>query len=317
MEFKVLLDEELGVVNPYELSKDELNWYLAKATAIVHQVIPKEKLAQIHDHVLSSDGLGLCLVKAPMDKDEDMGPTPTDGKAPKGKVTFYDEALQVALSQAALGMQAFTWTSEKGDQLFHTVAPVPGQEHAASNQGSASGWGAHQERAFNRNSDDPTLPAIEVLTLFVHRADPDDLSSTNVMPFKAFDNLPPDHKEALKANEFTFRPPEACRVKGLQKNFTAPVLMQNAHGEPTVCLNVQGMKPQTPRAEAALEALLRSLDENIYEVKSTAGTLLFINNVKCVHTRGTGFKVYGHGKDRWLTRIFLAKNPPARIIEDL
>lgn len=37
------------------------------------------------------------------------------------------------------------------------------------------------------------------------------------------------------------RGPEACRVKGLQKNFTAPVLMQNAHGEPTVCLNVQGI----------------------------------------------------------------------------
>ena len=46
--------------------------------------------------------------------------------------------------------------------------------------------------------------------------------------------------------------------------------MENSEGEPTVCLNVQGMKPQTPRAEAALEALLRSLDENTYDVKSTA-----------------------------------------------
>ena len=246
-----------------------------------------------------------------------MGPTPTDGKAPKGKSTFFAEAFQVGFSQAALRMKSFTWTSEKGDQLLHTVAPILGQEHAASNYGSASGWGAHQERAFNRNSDDPALPAIEVLTLFVHRADPDGLSSTNVMPFKAFDNLPPEHKETLKAHEFTFTPPEACRVKGLQKDFLAPVLMQNAKGEPTVCLNVQGMKPQTPRAEAALGALLRSLDENTYEIKSTAGTLLFINNVKGVHTRGAGFKVYGNGRDRWLTRIFLAKKPPSRIIEDL
>ena len=37
------------------------------------------------------------------------------------------------------------------------------------------------------------------------------------MPFKAFDNLPPELKEALKANEFTFTPPEACRRIGSKR----------------------------------------------------------------------------------------------------
>ena len=58
---------------------------------------------------------------------------------------------------------------------------------------------------------------IKVLTLAVHGPDPDGRASTNVMPFKAFDNLPPEHKEALKANEFTFTPPEACRRIGSKR----------------------------------------------------------------------------------------------------
>ena len=68
-EFKFLVNEQLGGVNPYKLGKDlsKLEEYVAKAEAIVRQVIPKKVLAQIRDHVLSSDGLGFCLVKVPLE----------------------------------------------------------------------------------------------------------------------------------------------------------------------------------------------------------------------------------------------------------
>ena len=318
-QFKVSVDAELEGVNPYELGKDDrkLEEYVKKAKAIVQQVVPKEVLAQIHDHVLSSDGLGLCLVKVPLEKDEDMGPTPTDGKAPKRKSTFYSEAFQVGLSEAALGLKVFTYLSEKGEQMIHTVAPVLGHEKAAANYGAEAGWGGHVERTLNRDQDDPSKPAITVLVLAVLRSDPEGKASTYVMPFDAFETLSDEHKEALSAKEFKFLPPDAYKDKGILDNFTSPVLGQDAEGQPTLCLDIKEMMPETLRAKAALEALKVSLDNHTYEVPSTPGTMLLINNVKCVHTRGTGFKVYGNGKDRWLTRIFLAKNPPARIIEDL
>ena len=51
--------------------------------------------------------------------------------------------------------------------MIHTVAPNIRYEMAAANHGAEAGLAAHQERATNRDQDDPSKPEIKVLTLAV------------------------------------------------------------------------------------------------------------------------------------------------------
>ena len=65
--------------------------------------------------------------------------------------------------------------------------------------------------------------------------DPDGRASTNVMPFKAFDNLPPEHKEALKAKRVHFhtspRLAEEFGSKRIQGANTGPDRVNRLSGE--------------------------------------------------------------------------------------
>ena len=137
------------------------------------------------------------------------------------------------------------------------------------------------------------------------------------MPFDAFDVFPDEHKPALRAKEFSIRPPDACKAKDILDNIQTSVLGQDAEGQPTLCVDIKEMTADTPRAEAALEALKVSLDNHTYEVPSTPGTMLLINNVNCLSARGAGFKVHHDRNNRWLTRVFLTEKLRARIIMDV
>jgi len=213
-------------------------------------------------------------------------------------------------------LEPFTYYSEKESRLIHTVAPIVGCENIPANYGSAEGFGMHQERPLDRNVLDERLPEIDALSLFCNRTDPEGMAETHLMPFK---NLPQEwlakHIDTLMAPEFIV--PRGRTTPPSKTELIAPILTFDTEGNPAWCVNLNGMRGATHRAEVALAALEEVFEHHRDRFPSRPGTALFINNKICLHTRGTGFAVHGDGFDRWLLRSYWAASARARIIHDI
>jgi alpha-ketoglutarate-dependent taurine dioxygenase len=65
--------------------------------------------------------------------------------------------------------------------------------------------------------------------------------------------------------------------------------------------------PEDDEAQAALNALVRAVDNCLMEVVLKPGDCLFVDNYKAVHGRKS-FKAKYDGTDRWLKRVNITRD---------
>lgn len=226
--------------------------------------------------------------------DDELPPTPFDGKRPADKGWVSEIALLSMLHLARL--QPLSYQQEKLGQLIHEIAPMRGFSHTQSNAGRVPfPWHAddgHLLRKFRP----------EYLLLLGLRnpgetktwiADVGDVMEQLQRQFAECDRI-------LRQPLFRMPSPYSFDYNGnsiLSK--PQPFIATNEQGYDEVTGNLGNIQALDNEAKEALETFKSFLKPPITKsVVIKPGTLLLFNNLRCLHARDAVLS------DRWLQRVY-------------
>jgi Fe(II)/alpha-ketoglutarate-dependent arginine beta-hydroxylase len=286
--------------------------------AIWAQELPRRVRKHLHDFKLREPVEAVCLISGyPIDQRK-IGPTPGHWKNKQGPSGALEEEVLLVLFGSLLG-DCIGWSTQQDGYVVHDILPIRGHEGEQLGSGSEQLLWWHTEDAFHPYRGD-------YLGMMCLR-NPDDVATT----YAHLDDLPldPEQIDLLFEPHFTIRPDESH----LQKNRSNPdqvegelvsayeqIEQMNTRPEkiavlfgdrssPYVRLDPYFMDPvsDNERAQAALDALIRSIENRIEDLVIGVGEFCFIDNFKAVHGRKP-FKARFDGNDRWLKRINITRD---------
>lgn len=267
---------------------------------------------------------GVCVISGVPIDDEKIGPTPPHWDVREGAARTFEEELLFILFSLLLG-DLVGWATQQNGYLIHNVMPIREYENSQLGAGSAQKLWWHIEDAFHPYRGD----YVGLMCL----RNPDEIPTTIGCVSKI--QMEPAHLDILFEPHFKIRPDEShdpknnaqSHVAGLQStafkrihdmnvNPVAFPVLFGAPDSPYVRIDPFYMEPpETDEAQAALNALINCIEENLSDVLLRPGDYLFIDNFRTVHGRKP-FKARYDGKDRWLKRVNitrdLRKSRPAR-----
>ncbi len=237
---------------------------------------------------------GVCLISGYPVDDSKIGKTPTHWrKGPESSSTAEEEVF-LNLCGALLG-DAVAWAHQRDGLICQDLVPIEGHENEMIGSGS--------ERQLVWHTEDARYPYRGDYIGLMCLRNPDAVPTT----FASIDEveLDPDQVEVLFEPHFVFHPDPSHPTDTEWEK--APVLF----GDPTspyVRFDPYSMDlPDTEEARAAMDYLIRAIDEHLTGVALLPGDCLFIDNYKAVHGRSS-FKARFDGTDRWLKRITIARD---------
>ena len=269
-------------INPYFFLKTE-------APKIANEVLPYDLLKQLREIQKSSSPYQV-LKNLPCDSG--LVDVPRDGKRPIWKESWISEAVLIGIA-GAIGLEPLSYLQEKEGLLVHEVVPIPGQEHQLSNSGKVF-LGFHTDHAVLHRCYRPEFLLLNGLVNFGK-------TPTLVACIDdALRELTPDIEQILRSPLFRIELPDSVMVWNGKKLLSEwkPLVTTGKNGEIEFTGNLHSVRAMNSDADRALQALIRSLNEIAREIILDSGTLMLLNNHRCLHARK---KVE---KDRWLQRIF-------------
>lgn len=242
--------------------------------------------------------------------DDDLPPTPADGRDVTGKPGHVSECA--ILSIAVLLGEPVAYRAEKDGTLVQNVYPTPEQKDSPSNESSAAPLGFHTELTFSRTAPDRPLHegSPDFVLLLGLRCPDDRLASTAVVDARqACAQLDERHRTVLRTPEFQLRAPYSfTRDSDGSRPWSPPVaLLRGPDDAPSLAFDTAcGVRALSGEAEEAVKALTEAChDPNLIEqVQLRPGDLLAINNTRCAHSRSS-FPALFDGQDRWLQRVYV------------
>lgn len=291
---------------------------LQSSAAVWAQELPRRVRKHMHDFKLHEPVDALCIISGyPMDQQK-IGPTPEHWKNKSGRSRALEEEVLLVLFGSLLG-DCIGWSTQQDGFVVHDILPIRGHEGEQLGSGSEQLLWWHTEDAFHPYRGD----YLGMLCL----RNPDRVATT----YAHFDKLPLDAEqiELLFEPHYTIRPDESHLKKNrsnpdqlngalasaydhIEEMNTKPEKIAVLFGDrtsPYVRIDPYFMDPvqDNERAQAALDALIRSIDSRIEDVILEAGDFCFIDNFKAVHGRKP-FKAHFDGNDRWLKRINITRD---------
>ena len=191
------------------------------------------------------------------------------------------------------------YTQEKNGSLFHDIVPLQSEENEQSSMGSLVQLELHTERCFH-----PFLP--DYLLLYSLRPDPGHKGFTTHAGIRQILSL-----LSQKHIETLFQPVFRTGIDysfGNKKTNKAdgPVMsvLYGNKSDPFIRYDLDLMTGLSNKAELALQALREIAIEIMDRIYLEAGSLLIMDNKRCVHGRGEFTPRYD-GNDRWLQRSYV------------
>jgi L-asparagine oxygenase len=264
--------------------------FLAGALGAVAAGMNAENIVALREFALSPDAPAGMVVSG-LPTDQRLPRTPTDS-APGYKTTFVSEAVLAGVAQL-LG-QPYSYSNEKRGALLHNIVPVPGKEHAPSNQGSETQFRFHTEAAYLDFRPD-------FLALLCLRKSANGGGTLLADTRHAFNALCSAHQEQLRGANYHTRAPVSFEAGVWSER--APMITGDA-SRPVCRVNFEGVHAATPQASEALAAFSEALSASVVSVTLEPGELLIVNNKTAVHGRDPFTPSYD-GKDRWLQRVYI------------
>lgn len=286
--------------------------------AVWAQELPRRVRKHFYDFKLHEPVDALCLISGyPIDQRK-IGPTPEHWKSKQGQSGVLEEEVLLVLFASLLG-DCIGWSTQQDGYVVHDILPIRGHEGEQLGSGSEQLLWWHTEDAFHPYRGD-------YLGMMCLR-NPDRVATT----YAHFDNIPLDRDQIdlLFEPHYTIRPDESHLKKNrsnpdqvngelgsayeqIEEMNTKPEKIAVLFGDrssPYVRLDPYFMDPvqDNERAQAALDALVRSIDNRIEDVILEAGDFCFIDNFKAVHGRKP-FKAHFDGNDRWLKRVNITRD---------
>ena len=290
-----------------------------QARAMVHaHDLPRRVRQALHEFKLNEPEDGLFLLSGfPVDQ-ERLGRTPAHWKDRSTRSPALAEEVLLVLLGSLLG-DCIAWSTQQDGLIVHDILPIKEHEKEQLGSGSEQPLRWHTEDAFHPYRGD----YLGMLCL----RNPDAVPTTHA----SFESLPldPGLIDLLFEPHYTIRPDEshqpknraildagdadvAARYEQIERMNRRPEKIPVLFGDrrsPYVRLDPYFMDPveDNPRAQEALDTLIREIDRRLEEVPLATGDICFIDNFKAVHGRKP-FKARFDGSDRWLKRINITRD---------
>jgi Fe(II)/alpha-ketoglutarate-dependent arginine beta-hydroxylase len=218
---------------------------------------------------------------------------------------------------------AFAWATQQDGHLMHDVFPIEADKYDQLGSGSEQVLWWHSEDAFHPYRADylglMCLRNPDRVGTLVGAPDLSRLSREQLdILFAARYLIKPDESH-LEKNESDLRKQErehggnealdSAYQKINRLNCAPPpmALLLGTRQAPYLRLDPYFTTPLDDEASAALNALAKTIDDNLQEVVLQPGDCFFIDNYRIVHGR-KAFKARYDGTDRWLKRINLTRD---------
>ncbi|MBT2542715.1 arginine beta-hydroxylase, Fe(II)/alpha-ketoglutarate-dependent [Streptomyces sp. ISL-44] len=253
---------------------------------------------------------GFCAVNGHLVDDERIGPTPAHWKDETRIHHELPEEILVLLYGSLLG-EPFGWATQQDGHLVNDVFPIRQYEHELLGTGSKTPLTLHTEDAFHPyRADYIILSALrnpDTVPVTVAEADfselPQDVldvlfqSRFHIVPDKS--HLPENNTVRTDEDRLVFEN-IARLIDGLGP---VPVLT-GSRAHPLLCFDATHMSApeDDPEAVRALAAAAKLLDAGLTDCPLEAGSCVFMNNHRVVHSR-SAFEARYDGTDRWLKRV--------------
>lgn len=293
--------------------------FIRRAAVYAHE-LPRRIRQFLSDFKLLEPTCGVCLISGyPIDNTR-IGKTPGHWKWKLDATTSLEEQIMFVLYGSLLG-DPFAWATQQDGYLMHDVFPIEGNKYDQLGTGSEQLLWWHSEDAFHPHRAD----YIGLMCL----RNADGVATTIGAP--DLSRLSPEQVDVLFQPRFLIKPDESHSEKNesdlrkqtrngdealdsayenIRKLNSAPPKIPMLFGDrqtPYVRLDPYFTTPLDDEASMALNALARTIDENIQEVVLQPGDCFFLDNYRIVHGR-KAFKARYDGTDRWLKRLNLTRD---------
>lgn len=302
-----LLHSLVTLGSPYE-SIDDL---LVSVYAIFAK-LPKDMLRKIFRFRADPNASGSLLLEG-FPIDEDLPPTPTDGRRSLEKKTFISEASLLGVAQL-LG-QPFGYLAENDGEIIHNLCPVQSEMSATSSESSEISLGFHTD--FNFDKDNPEHPFNvtnpDYIVLICLRADRHGQARTSYAAAQDIcKHLTANEVGVLRKPAFQFAASYSFTgTCGADRLWSVPsAVLTGPDMYPEVSFDLLcGVRGLTKEATAILEKLrhICLLSDVSSGVLLKPGDVLLMDNRKGAHARSS-FKAYFDGRDRWVQRVYVRRS---------
>jgi hypothetical protein len=279
--------------------------FVLEAKLVFHQM--PERIRRTLIEFGRTSNLDSVLMLRGLPQDPDLPPTPTRSDEGTRKTTFASELWLCAVA-AAFG-EPIGYKQEKQGSILQNLFPTPTNASKQSSESSSVLLAFHTEVAFH-----PYMP--DYVMLYGLRQDPYKEAQTMFASVRRFlPLLSPEDKEILFSRAFR---------TGIDYSFgnttgqrgTGPVVpvLYGDRQDPFMRYDLDLMVGQTPEASRALEVVCELVNEVKREVAVEPGSLLVIDNRRCVHARSV-FRALFDGRDRWLQRAAVVRDFDASVAD--
>lgn len=289
---------------------DEIGLYAHGLPYRVRQHLNRFKLGYVRD--------GLCRISGFVIDDEKIGATPRHWVDGSDVVSSLEERIMHFMCASLLG-EVFGWSTQQNGRIIHDVFPIKEYEHEQLGFSSKEPLTWHTEDAFHEYRPD-------YLALMCLR-NPDGIGTYCGKP--DYSALTAEQRSYLFGRHYTIKPDNShlsvnnfltdadaaaereASFRNIEQMASAPDKLSVLFGhpdDPYLRIDPYFMaKAEDPKAQAALEALIRLIDASYREYPLAAGDIVFINNLRVVHGRGSFVARYD-GRDRWLKRLLISRD---------
>lgn len=257
------------------------------------------RLRQFLDQLIRGEDSNVASLITGFQLGRDIGPTPLGlENRPLWDKPERRENVFFMLVSAYLG-SPFGWQTQQDGKIVHDVLPIKAHKDMQIGSGSKQEISVHVEDA---HSEDRA----HFLGLLCLR-NPDKIGTTLSVP--DFSKLSTRALDILQSEEFEIKVDLAHEpVTDLQGKRKIRVISRVGENY-EIRIDEYFMSPHVnPEARSALQELCRMLDNEISDIVLEPGDVLFVNNRRTVHGR-RAFRAKFDGRDRWLKRINITRDP--------
>lgn len=276
----------------------EFETFYEDARLAFHEM-PRRLRRAVVDFAKRGNTDGVMLIRN-LPQDPTLPPTPTQTGQRAKKESAISEFWLCAIA-SALG-EPVSYLQEKQGNIFQDIFPTAANADKLSSESSSSLLDFHTEIAFH-----PYMP--EYLLLYGLRQDPDKTARTIFSSVHRFFHLlPPSVRDALFSS--LYRTGVDYSFGNFDEVSGAGPLVSVLYGDrldPYLRYDLDLMVGETPEAAEALQVVRRLVNQAQRDVIIEPGSLLLIDNRRCVHAR-SDFKAYYDGRDRWLQRMAVVRD---------
>jgi L-asparagine oxygenase len=274
--------------------------------------LPREVLRKLFNFRNDPRAYGALLLEN-FPVDEELPPTPSDGKRSAGKRTFVTEACALGIAQ--IFGQPIGYYDEKEGEVIHALCPVRSEAGATSSESSEVSLGFHTDFNYDKENPDSPFNVVNpdyVVLVCLKGAQRGDAGTLYADARDIYRHLSPADIDLMRSPQFQFAASFSFTGKcGSERIWSVPApLLKGPEAFPEISIDLLcGVRALSEEAEGVLSRIraVCELPGVASKVHLKPGDVFIMDNRKGAHGR-TAFAAEFDGNDRWLHRVYVRRS---------